>query len=893
MSGTLDDNERKRDSVEVEVKGGVPIAEESRSDVKSIGPDGSGHFDDRTKVDISLQDLLESLSVVFVKDAELRQATIPDIDEIIKLGDMPLQEVDVLPFELEFEGDSEGSWCITKPRFRGGNRQWSNYVEFLEHLYKCTDELLTEYYRIFRIDKKVVIGEMSVIDPHCVGYGSSLNAIVKEDIREMLFNRRAMFRPDSHVLYQEIPIVVPMGLRDLANATQAWVTMDNIELRDWVERFVGTKDICGRFGMRGVYGENNVRWVNQPAPRRLSTLISQFPNVNQFCVMLASQFVFPECSLEPPNAANIMAALNLSTMKGSAFARPTISTHSGENIEDFRKILLAMVLPQQVQVRIVYDGDEAPMLNGFSAICAKLLLSTSPGARTIAFPSAVDTDYMIRAMLVSCGLGEGDRHNPLAFRRAGMNVELWEALTTRDHTGEGWVNHACEASYELEDPLYDGLGSVPSYGGYPQLVVDQRVGDVDQIDPPPIWGVVLAAVNSCAGIRRGELNTMSLMLNYFRTRYVGFLMNLNHFLRTYGETGFRLPQNILDAMEGLGRFGGFHEGINNVPVFVDIKAESLYKFFMAIPSEFAVSERVLKQMRVESIISAELQRLISVYVNVLEFVEEDGMSERFRRPRIFKLVVDWLKPGRLLKMFVDLSIGETQISRVPFRLLPGILVGNDDYRSRFFPMCLRTILALPELFGMTKRVGIALNYMFVPVGVEYEERRSSGMISSNVVVGDGIEVEEMTREDMMVHLNRFDLVDYMLTRASHHVMVELPLYVAYSEILVKSWIPETKVWIVKVPSSETGFGRSESLDLGKFTYQIMTPNQRGNPLRDQIWVSNSVFTYWKSGGLRVLHSSSADADIDRSLLKVMSYRREVRFVKSLNVLQSVLRQGEA
>jgi len=80
------------------------------------------------------------------------------------------------------------------------------------------------------------------------------------------------------------------------------------------------------------------------------------------------------------------------------------------NFDDFQRIVLSIIFPVQVQLRIVYDGKLPPGVALWSALCAKLLLSSSPLARNVINSSCLDRVLVISDWLVSLGYQRVDWH---------------------------------------------------------------------------------------------------------------------------------------------------------------------------------------------------------------------------------------------------------------------------------------------------------------------------------------------------------------------------------------------------------------------------------------------------------------------------------------------------
>lgn len=78
----------------------------------------------------------------------------------------------------------------------------------------------------------------------------------------------------------------------------------------------------------------------------------------------------------------------------------------------------------------------------------------------------------------------------------------------------------------------------------------------------------------------------------------------------------------------------------NYPVRLRIKADTLYKFMLRLPEVFTPIERVLKQPVAESATCAEMQRIISMFVCVNNWIHADNVQDAYTTRRCLKLVVE-------------------------------------------------------------------------------------------------------------------------------------------------------------------------------------------------------------------------------------------------------------
>lgn len=76
----------------------------------------------------------------------------------------------------------------------------------------------------------------------------------------------------------------------------------------------------------------------------------------------------------------------------------------------------------------------------------------------------------------------------------------------------------------------------------------------------------------------------------------------------------------------------------NYPTRLRVKADSIYKFMLRLPEVFTPTERILKQPIAESATCAELQRIISMFVCINNWIHADNVQEAYTtNKKVFKV----------------------------------------------------------------------------------------------------------------------------------------------------------------------------------------------------------------------------------------------------------------
>ncbi|CAH1171197.1 unnamed protein product [Phaedon cochleariae] len=252
--------------------------------------------------------------------------------------------------------------------------------------------------------------------------------------------------------------------------------------------------------------------------------------------------------------------MEINSNKSEPLAKIVNSPVTSLNFDDFRKIIMAMVLPQQVMVDIEYDNGENVMLSGVAGLMANMFFSTTPGFRTITLRSARETDVIIGRMLSKLGYKNDNQNQPLNVtpQRGGPNV--WLELETHDFDGLGWCNSRTNEVYVINDALYDGINELPIYVGLDQYVDIQDLVDFNDVPRPPILNDITRCLADAARTKN-RADAVQSLFSYVAPKWSQFFFNLNRFIVTYGETGFReIPINCVYRLKHLARENGFNSG---------------------------------------------------------------------------------------------------------------------------------------------------------------------------------------------------------------------------------------------------------------------------------------------------------------------------------------------
>lgn len=176
--------------------------------------------------------------------------------------------------------------------------------------------------------------------------------------------------------------------------------------------------------------------------------------------------------------------------------------------------------------------------------------------------------------------------HPLNVVSRGGGGGIWLELETHDVDGLGWCNTATNGVYMIENPLYQGLNELPIYAGLDRFVDVQDVVDYNDIARPPIFLIIQRCLNDAVRMK-SKTDAIQALMNCLAPRWAQFMLNLNRFIITYGETGFRLNDEARMQMEEVIDQRGLGESLN-YPARLKIGADSIYKFILRLPEVFTL-----------------------------------------------------------------------------------------------------------------------------------------------------------------------------------------------------------------------------------------------------------------------------------------------------------------
>lgn len=400
-------------------------------------------------------------------------------------------------------------------------------------------------------------------------------------------------------------------------------------------RFCHRKLLRHDFNANMQDGDTNVQWIKSAAPWNLPRFLEVLPNMNMISLVYSLFFAAPKVEFSKVNLTAIFQDLNLSTSRVDGITQFVNMVSTEQDDKELAGLIMAWMFPGQVRVRYVPKVDDSKVLQAIGALCAKMLLSYSPGCRNITTNSARDADRQLRQYLSYCGVNlDGRCGNP---KNQGNISGLLDGLMTTD-AGGGWLNMGVESFHIIRDPLYWGIDKLPQYGGI-NSYRDPSVHYIDDgFETPPIRRKIsefLRAISRLSGKYVHSAEHIERVLAYLEQAWRGSLSVINEHIKRTGECGFRMPTKKVFEMDK-DELDYNNDSISlEKPLIVDVSARTLMIAMKSMPSTLFPSDHISEQPMIESVMSAEIQRLYSLILVTHDRVAIDGRSREFPKSQKF------------------------------------------------------------------------------------------------------------------------------------------------------------------------------------------------------------------------------------------------------------------
>lgn len=277
--------------------------------------------DKSSNLELIIDSILENMKLVIGGSQTL---SIDMFRELVNVVDAAVElprELEVCDPEIEITSDIHGRWCIVKGKLRGSKMEWSDYEGFLKAYRHIVEGGVKGLYCRYRLKGDEFVNRTCIIPPLVNGFASDPRTSTHDPTRNLVYDNAQAFQIiNVNQDRDSVPILMNPVLADLVVDTQEFLLNAGdagLELRTWVERFIGRKDQFMRFAMRCIYGRNNVIWERCPHPRMVGRWLNILPNFNRISIPYALKFIGPLTNTRPLNVTTAIAALDVNAANAS------------------------------------------------------------------------------------------------------------------------------------------------------------------------------------------------------------------------------------------------------------------------------------------------------------------------------------------------------------------------------------------------------------------------------------------------------------------------------------------------------------------------------------------------------------------------------------------------
>lgn len=799
---------------------------------------------------VAIQEYVNALQVNLRSN---RQLVLDEGRDILPLSNVRLelpQEINsVKPF-IFFQYGTDFEWCVMKVRWSSARTSFSDYKSWLVRFRHCLEELTKQGYCYYRLKDKESWDGIRTLKYTDVGIDASINAGSTDEVARAFVDLRRKLVPTASrdMRYEMINVCCPKSVSEVWSRMQSFIFDDVSKSKEWMTRFCDRKLLRHDFGTGMREGDTNVQWIKSAAPWNLPMFLNILPNMNMISLVYSLFFVSPKVEFSKVNLTAIFQDLNLSTSRVDGITQFINMVSTEQDDKELAGLIMAWMFPGQVRVRYVPKVDDSKVLQAIGALCAKMLLSYSPGCRNITTNSAHDADLQLRQYLSYCGVyldarcGTPKNQNNVAG--------LLESLMTTD-AGGGWLNMGVESLHTIRDPLYWGINRLPQYGGI-NYYRDPSAHYIDNGDEtPPIRKRIsdfLRGLSRLSGRNTGSAGHIERVLSYLEQSWRGSLSVINEHIKRTGECGFRLPTEKVFKMDKDELDYDNSDVSLEKPLIVDVSAKTMMVAMKSMPSTLFPSSHISEQPMIESVVSAELQRLYSLILITNDRVAVDGRKYELPKSQVISTVLGGTISNHFSKKILERSLSNDYIKSFSIPKLRSLSASFDDFEAKFYADSAKVVIDEPELFGMTRNVVQKLQYVPIINKEMYLERRRNGIIADNSIEIPYVEANLMTYQDMVAHLAGFSLLSTLRdpTRGLEGKII-LPIWMEYEEECVEVWEPENPAYTINIPPTRLAIGGGESIEFGGFKRNFLLARPNKSYMPDACLLGSSARKFWYCG----------------------------------------------
>lgn len=216
------------------------VVEDEPKDAEDRSPDKSSNLA------LVIDSILENMKLIIGGSQTL---SIDMFRELVNVVDAEVElprELEACDPEVNIISDVHGRWSIVKGKLRGSKMEWTDYEGFLKAFRHIVEGGVKGLYCRYRLKGDEFVNQTRIIPPLVSRFASDPRTSSHGPTRNLVYDNAQMFQiinvnPDR----DSVPILMNPVLADLVMDTQDFLLNAGdagMELRAWVERFIGRKD---------------------------------------------------------------------------------------------------------------------------------------------------------------------------------------------------------------------------------------------------------------------------------------------------------------------------------------------------------------------------------------------------------------------------------------------------------------------------------------------------------------------------------------------------------------------------------------------------------------------------------------------------------------------------
>ncbi|KAI5713831.1 hypothetical protein M8J76_006232 [Diaphorina citri] len=693
-----------------------------------------------------------------ISDDPINQTIVGDlgyagVSLTVNKNQMP-RTVNKVEKQLEYLHDPFGRYSLFKYSQRE-IESFSSYEEWLVKLMRLTLREVDEMYCMYHLDDEDVIDHVSMTSLDAMGFGTDLTHSKMDTLPRLLSMLHQARTPVAeNVRYKEVTIVMHPTRRDCHAVMQD--RMFNVAIEphlEWIREFMLRKKLSPMHGAEMRSGSAYVNWLTVASPRRLPIFLDVLPDLNSLHVAYSASFVSPMVELADVNLSNLSQVTGVTVTKSTSVGNYLNTPINGENMKDFRAILLSWVLPTQVVLNIKCDSNSYEPRKIIDCLAAKLLCSRSEGCSNVTRMSAMRVDEILRQYAIHLGIRAPEGDGVARGNTRAAAIAAWNLIMTNPG-GIGWLNEGCNPHHVIENPLYEGVNMLPTYGGLLDPVAADSILVADPLPNPPIYQNIIAALqalSNASGRQGEEVRSLISILETVCPKWKISLAMLNEHIRTTGETGFRLTTAKVFAMEGQDEIYDNNAHTTQRQIVIDVSLSSFGLLLRQMPRIYSPSDKIPQQPKFESVFSSELQRFFNSIIRARAIANS--------KKELIRVAME-VGEMSVIKDVLSMSL-DTMKHLFTIDPVNAVSAHFDDVKTLMMEPVYDMIQACPELYGFTNSIVHSLDHVEIVDRNSYNERISLGMLTSNTtarVRNPERRMIRMSLDEMRRHLYDGDLL---------------------------------------------------------------------------------------------------------------------------------------